>query len=118
MAPNSEEKREPVSDIDTAAVDSLKVLDPKRPIREVTQLGFRRPSFVMPPTQRPRGDVGHGAQDEPGQGCPRVPSGPHTIFICCLSSLAKMFFGMRPWTPRTMSTTWVTRKLTAMLQSA
>jgi hypothetical protein len=24
----------PVSDIDTAAVDSLKVLDPKRPIRE------------------------------------------------------------------------------------
>ena len=29
-----EEKREPASDIDTAAVDSLKVLDPKRPIRE------------------------------------------------------------------------------------
>jgi len=27
-----------VSDIDTAAVDSLKVLDPKRPIREVTHL--------------------------------------------------------------------------------
>ena len=31
---HSEEKREPVSDIDTAVVDSLKVLDPKRPIRE------------------------------------------------------------------------------------
>ena len=31
---DSEEKREPVSDIDTAAVDSLKALDPKRPIRE------------------------------------------------------------------------------------
>ena len=30
----SVEKREPVSDIDTAMVDSLKVLDPKRPIRE------------------------------------------------------------------------------------
>ena len=29
-----EEKREPVSDIDTAVVDSLKVLDPRRPIRE------------------------------------------------------------------------------------
>jgi hypothetical protein len=28
------EKREPVSDIDTAAADSLKVLDPERPIRE------------------------------------------------------------------------------------
>jgi hypothetical protein len=31
----SEEKHEPVSDIDTAVVDSLKVLDPERPIREV-----------------------------------------------------------------------------------
>ena len=30
----SEEKREPASDIDTEVVDSLKVLDPKRPIRE------------------------------------------------------------------------------------
>ncbi len=31
---DSEEKHEPVSDIDTVVVDSLKVLDPKRPIRE------------------------------------------------------------------------------------
>jgi len=31
---DSEEKREPVSDIDTAATDSLKMLDPNRPIRE------------------------------------------------------------------------------------
>jgi hypothetical protein len=31
---DSEEKHEPVSDIDTALVDSLKALDPKRPIRE------------------------------------------------------------------------------------
>jgi hypothetical protein len=31
---NSEEKREPVSDIDIAVADSLKVLDLKRPIRE------------------------------------------------------------------------------------
>jgi hypothetical protein len=30
----SEEKREPVSDIDIAMADSLKVLDLKRPIRE------------------------------------------------------------------------------------
>ena len=34
LSADSEEKREPVSDIDTAAVDSLKVLDPNRPIRE------------------------------------------------------------------------------------
>ena len=31
---DSEDKHEPVSDIDIAAVDSLKVLDPKWPIRE------------------------------------------------------------------------------------
>jgi hypothetical protein len=31
---DSEEKREPVSDIDTRVVDSLKALDPNRPIRE------------------------------------------------------------------------------------
>ena len=31
---DSEEKHEPMSDIDTAVVDSLKVLDPNRPIRE------------------------------------------------------------------------------------
>jgi len=34
LGADSEEKREPVSDIDTAAADGLKVLDPKRPIRE------------------------------------------------------------------------------------
>jgi hypothetical protein len=34
LGADSEEKREPVSDIDTAAADGLKVLDPKRPIKE------------------------------------------------------------------------------------
>ena len=34
LGADSEEKHEPVSDIDTAAADSLKVLDPKQPIRE------------------------------------------------------------------------------------
>ena len=34
LGADSEEKHEPVSDIDTAVVVSLKVLDPKRPIRE------------------------------------------------------------------------------------
>ena len=36
LGADSEEKREPVSDIDTAVVDSLKALDPERPIREST----------------------------------------------------------------------------------
>jgi hypothetical protein len=31
---DSEEKHEPVGDIDTAAMESLKALDPERPIRE------------------------------------------------------------------------------------
>jgi|SRR4249919_1839547 hypothetical protein len=34
LGADSEEKREPASDIDTAVVDSLKELDPERPIRE------------------------------------------------------------------------------------
>jgi hypothetical protein len=34
---DSEEKHEPARDIDTAAVDSLKALDPERPIREATK---------------------------------------------------------------------------------
>jgi hypothetical protein len=34
LGADSEEKHEPVSDIDTAVVGSLKALDPKRPIRE------------------------------------------------------------------------------------
>jgi hypothetical protein len=36
---DSEEKREPVSDIDTVLVDSLKALDPERPIREADKRG-------------------------------------------------------------------------------
>ena len=39
---DSEEKRKPVSDIDIAVADSLKVLDLKRPIREADIAGGRR----------------------------------------------------------------------------
>jgi len=35
---DSEEKREPASDIDTVLVDSLKALDPNRPIREADMM--------------------------------------------------------------------------------
>ena len=47
LGADSEEKREPVSDIDTAAADSLKVLDPKRPIREadIDQVAVSPPSM-------------------------------------------------------------------------
>ena len=34
---DSEEKHEPAGDIDIAVADSLKALDPKRPIREATK---------------------------------------------------------------------------------
>src|SRR6476659_9154071 len=34
LGADSEEKHEPVSDVDTVVVDGLKALDPKRPIRE------------------------------------------------------------------------------------
>ena len=39
FVPIPERSASPRSDINTAAVDSLKVLDPKRPIREATIVG-------------------------------------------------------------------------------
>jgi hypothetical protein len=44
LGADSEEKHEPVSDIDTAVVDSLKVLDLKWPIREadILMLAYRK----------------------------------------------------------------------------
>ena len=47
---DSEEKHEPVSDIDTAVADSLKVLDLKRPIREVDI--YRGDEHVRKPTDQ------------------------------------------------------------------
>ena len=38
LGADSEEKHEPVSDIDTVVVDGLKVLDLKRPIREASMV--------------------------------------------------------------------------------
>ena len=38
---DSEEKHEPAGDIDTVVVDSLKALDPERPIREADISVFR-----------------------------------------------------------------------------
>jgi hypothetical protein len=45
---DSEEKREPASDINTCAVDSLKVLDPERPIREADITERRRHVRFVP----------------------------------------------------------------------
>jgi hypothetical protein len=45
---DSEEKQEPASDIDTALVDSLKVLDPKGPIREADIVADRRHVSKVP----------------------------------------------------------------------
>ena len=41
---DSEEKHEPASDIDTVVVDSLKALDPERPIREANCQDLHRMS--------------------------------------------------------------------------
>jgi hypothetical protein len=40
LGADSEEKHEPASDIDTVVVDSLKALDPERPIREATKRAY------------------------------------------------------------------------------
>jgi len=39
---DSVEKHEPASDVDTVVVDSLKALDPNRPIREATEFAALR----------------------------------------------------------------------------
>ena len=45
---DSEEKHEPASDIDTAWMDSLKVLDPEGPIREADMATRRRNACFTP----------------------------------------------------------------------
>jgi hypothetical protein len=51
LGAESEEKREPVSDIDTEVVGSLKVLDPRRPIREEADIcGAAKPRATVPLT--------------------------------------------------------------------
>jgi hypothetical protein len=52
LGADSEEKHEPVSDIDTVVVDSLKALDPKRPIREADIVGSRLFGPVPPAERR------------------------------------------------------------------
>ena len=54
LGADSEEKREPVSDIDTVAVDSLKALDPNRPIREadMSRAGRRTSSVETDPNRK------------------------------------------------------------------
>jgi cytochrome P450 len=77
---DSEEKREPVKDIDTAVVDSLKVPDPNRPIREadILLLSTRAKmmdarAFATPKRLRPRRQV-EPAHDESLPGKPGNPT--------------------------------------------
>jgi hypothetical protein len=65
LGADSEEKREPASDIDTAVVDSLKTLDPNRPIREA-DISCRpdctsEPNVISPTSRHVRSRVGHRA---------------------------------------------------------
>jgi hypothetical protein len=50
---DSEEKHEPVSDIDTVVVDSLKALDPEWPIREADILEGLSPVTIRNAAKRP-----------------------------------------------------------------
>src|SRR4029077_12787044 len=50
LGADSEEKHEPASDIDTALVDSLKVLDPEGPIREADIVRLSRHFRKVPRT--------------------------------------------------------------------
>ena len=48
LGADPEEKREPVSDIDIAVVDSLKALDPEWPIREADLISTGKHVRVVP----------------------------------------------------------------------
>jgi hypothetical protein len=50
----SGEKHEPASDIETAVVDSLKALDPNRPIREADICTAAQISAIRSPRRRSR----------------------------------------------------------------
>ena len=56
LGADSEEKHEPASDIDTM-VDSLKVLDPKRPIREADKFGAGQHFAFVPGAEVNRIDI-------------------------------------------------------------
>src|SRR5258708_1277432 len=58
LGADSEEKHEPASDIDTMAVDSLKALDPKRPIREADIAAASRRDLFS--TEAPIGEATTG----------------------------------------------------------
>src|SRR6476660_520711 len=61
LGADSEEKHEPVSDIDTVVVDSLKALDPKRPIREADSSRTSRHGRFVPGTDiRRSGNAAQG----------------------------------------------------------
>ena len=66
LGADSEEKREPASDIDTVVVDSLKALDPKWPIREV-DVGERVAVGVADDETLPI-ELRVGVLDRPGRG--------------------------------------------------
>ena len=50
---DSVEKHEPASDVDTVVVDSLKALDPNRPIREATVWATRGDGRDVPEADTP-----------------------------------------------------------------
>src|SRR5207245_724566 len=66
---DSEEKHEPVSDIDTVVVDSLKALDPEWPIREadIAQRGWH--GRKVPPAEQKSATCRHVAALAPGTMC-------------------------------------------------
>src|SRR6476660_7903209 len=91
LGADSEEKHEPVSDIDTVVVDSLKALDPKRPIREAVSPLPRIKYRPEPGNERNDGHEG-AVFSKPGHECPRSHSFPDV-----LSDHATGFQVVPPW---------------------
>ena len=64
---DSEEKHEPATDIDTVVVDSLKALDPQRPIREADMPSGHRHVSKVPQADlsKRRGHFFIDAEEQP-----------------------------------------------------
>ena len=90
LGADSEEKREPASDIDTVVVDSLKALDPKWPIREV-DVGERLPVVIADD------EAGVGLLDGPGRREAADGHRVRDIIACCRLRQRLLCVGLREY---------------------
>src|SRR6478672_11109605 len=101
LGADSEEKHEPVSDIDTVVVDSLKALDPKRPIREADHQSVASSARSALPFVALHQAAGF--QCRPGRSIQTALSGNHSYEYIYLCLGARSYFAYRELTAETVA---------------